>query len=545
MIKRILIAALFVITMACCSCKPKDGEYKVDIYAVSDIHGRFFSQSYTGGEDQLSLSNVSAFIKEMRKSNPDLILIDNGDHLQGDNAAFYFNYEEPRSPHIFPRIANYMKFDAVIVGNHDIEAGHPVYDRTRKEYKAPLLAANVVDENGKPYFGEYTVLKRSGLKVAIIGMITPRIKNWLPEEKYKGLDFLEAEGFAQNLVDRVIDKEKPDIVIIAIHAGTGDGTLDDVENPALRIAENLRGVDLVISGHDHIANIVDPVNFHQKSMLMNSGARAQNVAKCEITLVYEGGRPVEKEIECSLIPMAGRPRDAEYDATFAADFEKVKAFTNKKVGTLTSDIDLNDVFDGPSAYVSLLHKVQLDASGAQLSFAAPLGRTGVIKSGDILYNDLFSIYPYENMLYKIKLSGRQVKDYLEYVYDNWVNGRGPTYNLDSAAGINYKVYRNKPKGERVEIESLENGEPFDMDAEYTVAVTSYRAMGGGNLLSEGAGVDTSDESAYVVDIYEDIRDLIFKQLADNPVLDPAVRTNWSFVEKDAISQQIADFFGVH
>ena len=529
MMKKILIAALAILTMAC-SCK-KNGEYTLDIYAVSDVHGRYFSESYTGGDDQASLSNVSAYIKEMRKENPDLILIDNGDNLQGDNAAYYYNYIETDVPHLYARITDYMKFDAVVVGNHDIEPGHPVYDRLKKEYKMPFLAANAIDEkSGKPYFQEYTVLKRGGLKVAIIGMVTPRISSWLPEDKYSGIEFREAAGFTQDLVDRVRAKEKPDVVILSIHAGTGTGKPDDIENPSLWLAENLQGVDLVIAGHDHSPAVEEPANFHQQTMLMNSADRTRNVAHCEIVLSYEGGKLVDRHISCDLIPMAGKPRDAAYETEFAEDFEKVKAFTNRKVGTLTTDIDLNDVFDGPNPYVSLLHQVQLDVSGAQISFAAPLGRTGVIKSGDLLFNDLFAVYPFENSLYKIKLSGRQIKDYLELVYDNWVNRRGPTYNFDSAAGINYRVHRNAPKGERVQIVSLENGEPFDLNAEYTVALTSYRAMGGGSLLSDGAGVDTSDESAYVVDIYDDIRDLIFRQIEAEGTLTPEIRNNWCFVE---------------
>ena len=530
MIKRIFIAALAILTLAC-ACKPKEGEYKLDIYAVSDVHGRYFSESYTGGPDQQSLSNVSAYLKEVRKDNPDIIFIDNGDNLQGDNAAYYFNYVDTKVPHIYTRIMDYLKADAVIVGNHDIEPGHAVYDRLKKEYKMPLLAANAVYEaSGKSYFKEYTILKKNGLKVAVIGMITPRIKSWLPEEKYKGLEFLEAEGFTQKLVDRVIAKEKPDVVILSIHAGTGPGNLEDTENPALWLAENLRGVDLVISGHDHTAAVEEPANFHQQTMLMNSADRTKNIAHCELELTYDHGKLVDRHISCELIPMAGKPRDAEYDAKFAADFEKVKNFTTRKVGELTADIDLNDVFDGPNPYVSLLHQVQLDVSGAELSFAAPLGRTGIIKSGDLLFNDLFSIYPFENSLYEVHMSGRQVKNYLEYVYDNWVNHVGPTYNFDSAAGINYKVHRGNPKGERVEIISMENGDLFDLDKEYTVAMTSYRANGGGNLLSEGAGLDTSDQNTYVLDIFGDIRDLLYEQVSKTGTLDPAVRNNWCFVE---------------
>ena len=322
MIRKIFVAVLAILTLAC-SCKHKDGEYKLDIYAVSDVHGRYFSESYTGGEDQTSISNVSAYINEMRKANPELILIDNGDNLQGDNAAYYFNYIETGVPHLYARITDYLKFDAVVVGNHDIEPGHAVYDRLKKEYKMPLLAANAVyEDSGKPYFQEYTILRRGGLKVALIGMVTPCIGNWLPEEKYKGIDFLEAADFAQNLVDRVIAKEKPDVVILSIHAGTGSGRPDDIENPSLWLAENLQGVDLVIAGHDHTPAVVDAENFHQHTMLMNSADRARNVAHCEIVLTYQGGKPVDKHISCDLIPMAGKPRDAAYEARFAEDFEK-------------------------------------------------------------------------------------------------------------------------------------------------------------------------------------------------------------------------------
>ena len=316
MIKKILLAVLAVLTMAC-SCKHRDGEYKLDIYAVSDVHGRYFSESYTGGDDQTSLSNVSAYIKEMRKTNPDLILIDNGDNLQGDNAAYYYNYIETDVPHLYARITDYMKFDAVVVGNHDIEPGHPVYDRLKKEYKMPLLAANAIDEkSGKPYFKEYTVLKRNGLKVAVIGMVTPRISSWLPEEKYKGIGFREAAGFTQDLVARVIAKEKPDVVILSIHAGTGTGKPDDIENPSLWLAENLQGVDLVIAGHDHTPAVEEPANFHQQTMLMNSADRTKNVAHCEIVLSYEGGKLVDRHISCDLIPMAGKPRDETYAAEY-------------------------------------------------------------------------------------------------------------------------------------------------------------------------------------------------------------------------------------
>ena len=143
---------------------------------------------------------------------------------------------------------------------------------------------------------------------------------------------------------------------------------------------------------------------------------------------------------------------------------------------------------------------------------------------------LTRIYPFENKLYTINLTGRQIKDYLEYSYNRWLNREGPAYCYDSAGGIKYKVYKHRPAGSRVEIESMQDGTPFDLNRSYSVAVTSYRAMGGDGLLQNGAGLDVSNPQSYITGRYDEIRDILYSYLEALGTLEPKVCDNWKFIE---------------
>ena len=215
-------------------------------------------------------------------------------------------------------------------------------------------------------------------------------------------------------------------------------------------------------------------------------------------------------------------------AAFKDDFNAVKEFANRPIGHLSETIFLADALDGPSTYINLIQTVQLAASGADVSFAAPLSNSGVVPEGVIEFQDLVSIYRFENLLYVVELTGQQIKDYLEHSYDAWVNRSGPSYNWDSADGIRYEVSKSAPKGERVKILSMNDGTPFDPAKTYKVAMTSYRASGGGDLLRDGAGVDPAQ--VVIVDKFKDIRSLIGDYIAAKGEIKPEMATNWKFVK---------------
>lgn len=523
-----------------------DGEYRVTVCSTTDVHGAYFDSAYVDNlATKTSLANVSSYLKEIRGEGVQPVLIDVGDNLQGDNAAYYFNYVATDVPHVYPRIAAYLGYDAIVVGNHDIETGHDVYDRVARELTMPYLAANAAfdrDENGRAdmdenpdgktvsdsYFVPYCVVDRGGVKVAIVGMTNGNIKSWLADDIWRGMDFQIISEMVQPVIDRMIEKEKPQLVVLAVHSGTG-AEQPNRENEAQYLAATLRGVDIVLNGHDHrpVAREVENVNGGSV-VLIDAGTKAVVVGQADFTLTVKNGKVVSKSVDYKLVPMEKYPVDPDYVAAFKEDFNAVKAFAQRPIGQLSENIFLADALDGPSTYINLVQTVQLASSGADISFAAPLTSSGVVPKGVIEFQDLVSIYKFENQLYVVEMTGKQIKDYLEYSYKNWVNKSGPSYNWDSADGIRYEVSRKAPDGERVKILSMNDGTPFDLDKTYKVAMTSYRASGGGDLVREGAGIDPA--SLVVVRKMKDIRSLIGDYIAAQKEIEPTVATNWKFVK---------------
>lgn len=530
----ILLAALLMVVG--CSNNGKVKKIDVTICATTDIHGKYFDSLYVDNQaNKTSLANVSTHLKNLRSSGRKPVLIDVGDNLQGDNASYYFNFEDTTSNlHLYSLIAKYLKYDAIVAGNHDIETGHPVYDKVRSEIGIPYLAANALYDSGakegEPYFDQYTIVKRGGAKIAIIGFTNAHIKYWIAAELYSGIDFTAPSVIAQDLVDKVIAKEHPDIVVLAMHSGTGDGSSDDTENQGKYIASFIKGVDLILCGHDHSPFAEYIENPNGDVLLLNASNRCSVLAQCEISIEKVGKVVKSKKFEYRLIPMADVPVDEEYMAEFHKYFDIVQDFTLNKIGYIQDNIYTVDALYGPSAYLTLIHKVQKEAAEADISFSAPLTVGGVIKKGDINFQDLFTFYPFENQLYVIQMTGTQIKNYLEMSYDAWINKSTPTYNYDSAYGINYTVNKKKAKGERVVIGSMSDGSPFDLQKVYKVAINSYRASGAGQHLQDGAGIDPEDVGSLIVYRGPQIRDLLHDYIVKEREIVPNCDHNWKFIE---------------
>ncbi len=563
--KKVLLSFFAVMAVLSSCCGPKDGEYTFRILTTNDIHGRYFDSLYVTDRTSNALTNISWYADSIRVADgaENVILIDAGDCLQGDNAAYYFNYVDTTSKHIFARMVEYMDYDAVIVGNHDIETGHPVYDRITETMDVPFLAANAIrNDNGKPYFPEYVTLDRHGIRITIIGFTNPNIKSWLSPLLWSGMTFESISGMAQDAVDRIKAQEKSDIVIVATHAGTGDGDGRQYESQGLDLMKSLKGVDFVICAHDH-----RPVVHKTDSIcLINAGSHCRNLGFGTVTIKVEGGKIVSKTLDADLIPVNKNNVDTEMQEMFRPEFEAVKVFTLKEVGELKTDLRTRDAYRGMSDYMNLIHTLSLSCKPAQISFAAPLTFNGFVKAGTLVYNDLFTIYPFENQLFVVRMTGKEIKNYLEYSYDSWINtldrkeehllkivnepdprsGQkrwsfvNRAYNFDSAGGLIYDVDVTKPAGDRLIIKSLADGTPFDESSEYNVAMTSYRASGGGGIMRNGAGIDTDRIDDRVVEYYPEIREILYDYLVENGEIAPerigdtGVIGEWRFIpEKKA------------
>lgn len=539
--KKLIFTAIAAMSLA--ACGPKDGEYTLHLLTTNDIHGTYFDSTYVNSDTRNSLMAVNAKVNDLREQfgSENVILIDDGDFLQGDNAAYYFNYVDTNTTHLYSRMAAYMYYDAVVAGNHDIETGHAVYDRVATELNAagiPFLAGNAIrNDNGGRYLPEYTILKKNGLKVAVLGYDNANISAWLNESLWSGMKFHSLIPLVQEDVDRIIASEKPHAVIVAVHSGNGTGDGNVLESQGLDLLNSLHGVDFLVCAHDHRANTVNKEDI----CLINSGSHSRNLGHGTISISIKKGKVVAKSIDAELIPIDKNVCDEQMKAAFHDDYLKVKEFTLREIGALATPLYSRQAFAGMSDFINLIHTITLKSSGAQVSFAAPLSQNGIVKAGTLIYNDLFTIYPYENQLYKISMSGKEIVDCLEYSYDAWIqnplasgghvlkianrpdsrNGNtrwsfiGTSFNFDSAGGLNYTVDVTKPYGERVNVSSLADGSAFNLDEQYSVALTSYRASGGGDILKEGAGIDVANINDRVIETYPEIRELLYEFIQEN------------------------------
>ena len=508
----ICFSLILVFSSLLVGCNPEEKSYSVDFYATNDIHGSLFSEPYIEGENDIpSLSNVSYYINKKRADGENVVLMDIGDALQGDNATYYFNFVDTLSAekHIFSRITEYIGYDALIVGNHDVETGHKVYDKINEEIDIPYLAANAINtESGKPYFKPFTILSKNGVKIAIIGMTNPNIPNWLSTQLWEGMIFKNMYPLADSIVRDVRKKERPDLVVLAIHGGVGTKKQYDSENPAQYIASKIQGVDIIFAAHDHRKFIEKVYNGKDSILVIEGGSKCRYLSKVEVSFKKKGRRIYDKQISGSIVNLTKIPSDTLYNQTFKSDFEKVKAFSNAPIGYLSKDIDFNDAFYGMSDYLNLIHLVQLSATDADISISAPLCTVGRIKKGILVYSNMLELYKYENQLYVINMSGKEIIKYLEASYKLWVEKKGPSFNYDSAAGIIYSVSKSAGDGSRVTIKSMADGSGFDENKIYKVAMTSYRASGAGGLLG-AAGIQKEEMDSRIITKYKDIRSLIY------------------------------------
>ena len=541
------------------------------IIATTDVHGAIFPYDFIkDSEAKTSLAQVYTYVKAQRANkSQEVILLDNGDILQGQPVVYYYNFEVPDKTHICAQVMNFMKYEAGSVGNHDIEAGHPVYDKIANEFKFPWLSANTLNTSTlEPYFPPYTVIRRNGIKVAILGMTTPSIPNWLPESIWSGMVFEDMVETAEKWIKIIKAKEKPDIIIGLFHSGVdytyGDRTAETPknENATQLVAERVPGFDVVFAGHDHQEfNRWIKDTQGKEVLLLDPLSSARAAAAATITLHRDSpANSWQKEIKGEIIDIRGYPPDREMVDTFRDAVEAVKAYVSKKIGVFSETISSRDSMFGDSAFTGLIHQIQLEITGADISFTAPLSFNAMIKKGDVFARDMFELYRYENLLYTMEMTGKEIQDYLEYSYGRWFNtmkneddhllnfkkdengelkrsGRYGSveleyqyYSYDSAAGIVYEVDVSKPVGERVKIISIQDGTSFDPGKKYKVAINSYRGTGGGGHLTRGAGIPAEQLSKRILQsTTKDLRYFMMKWIEKNKTITPKAPGNWKVI----------------
>ena len=541
-------------------------EITIRLIETSDIHGSIFPYDFAKDTtSSTSLMQIATYVAQERAKDQSVVLLDAGDLLQGQPLVYYYNFVKTGVPHIVSQIMNDLAYDAAAVGNHDIEAGPDVYQKVYREVRFPFLAANAVRiDTGEPAIAPYAIIEREGLRIAVLGMTTPYIPKWLPQNLYEGVRFEDMVDTAKKWIPIIQEQEKPHLIVGLFHAGvdeTYSGTAEEKgnENASKLVAKQVEGFDLIFTGHDHQDTNMIVASPSGKDVLIlgaMNGARSVGTASAVFTFDEQANDYRLTSLEGNTEMMDSYPADSQLLETYAAVGQEVKNWVSRPIGSISETISSRDAMFGDSKFVDLIHAIQLEKTGAQISISAPLSLDAQIKQGEVYVRDMFNLYPYENLLFTMTMTGKEIRDFAEYSYGKWFNQMKSLdddlilfkrddsgnlifntryntydtatryYNYDSFAGINYVVDVTKPIGQKVNIKTLSNGVRFDSNKTYTVAINSYRAQGGGGHL-EAAGITPETALERITSsTVKDLRYYLMEAFETRKTIVPTVDQNW-------------------
>ncbi len=514
------------------------------ILNTTDIHGSILPYDYIKDEPaEYGLVKVYTRIKEFKDKYDNVVLLDCGDLLQGNPYAYYFNRIDTSGVHPIIQTMNYIGYDAFAVGNHEIELGVDTYTKARNTSNFPWLSANAALDDGPTYFEPYTILKTVGIKIGILGLTTPGIPTMLDSTYYPGITWKGMVETAQKYAPSI--RDNVDVLIGIFHAGF-DAEEDKykeelfglpVANASGLVAERVPGFDIIFGGHSHRVNPRDTIITIRDSttLKMISGSHAWGLGIAKIVLEKINGKWQVIEKIGWTEQAKDFPPSREILVLNEPYHKKVVSFFKTPIALNKEIITTENARFEDSPIPELINRIQLNHTNADISISPVFSTGQVIPADTIRIKDVYAIYPYENTLKMIEMTGEQLVDYLEYcakyyVYENDSLSTNPEiagYNYDMAEGISYTIDVREEYGSRIkDVIFLKTAEPIDPEMIYTVALNSYRANGGGGHLK----AIRIDKPKVLYSSKTDIRNLIIDYLKEQEILEAKCDNNWRIVQ---------------
>ena len=515
-----------------------DGETHLTIIGTSDTHGNIWGYSYEDMKESTGdgLARVSTYVSQVREENPNTILVDAGDTIQGTIMTDDL-YSKDTTDHPVPAALNYMGYDAWVLGNHEFNFGVDTLKEIIAQTDVPVLAANIKNADGSYFTGAgYTIVERGGVKVAIIGVTTPNIPRW--DGTKQGVADLTFESMADAVADCIEEiGDGADVIMVSTHAGLSAEYSTDGADAAQTILDKCPEVDVLQLGHTHTTYI----NNDGAIPVGETKNNASEVVRYDLTL------NADKEITSATVETVSM-KDVEPDqglrdvpAVKAAQEKAVSFIQDNVLGHAAADFQpVNEIKGLPegrlqdTAVIDLIGTVQLENSGADVTAVALFKDTSDLKAGPLNYGNMFDIYKYPNVLYTVEVTGAEMKAYMEWAAECWNQWQPGDINIsfnpdkagylhDHFIGLNYEVNLSKPAGQRIENVTFQ-GQPLTDDMTLTLCVNDYRYTG---LKNEGiiSGEKTWESSASV-------RDMLVAYLAEHDPLEPVVDNNWKITGVD-------------
>ena len=555
----------------------------LSILATSDIHGNIYNYDYATGTAPSTgqgLAKVSTFVKSVRANIPNVMLIDDGDSIQGTPLAYYYDLIDTTLEYPMMKVMGAMKYDAWTLGNHEFNFGlttlnRIIGDATKESIN--VLSANTYKDDGtnfvKPYITKTFTIGGKAVKVGILGLTTKCIPNWEDPAHYAGLHFNDLVDEAKKWVPVLRNNEKCDIVIVSAHSGEESAADVIPENQVKSIVANVPGIDAVVAGHAH--SVLNDTSLTCTSTgkvvpVVEPGKYGNYVSEIDVKF-DETGKITG--LSTKNVKMDNTYPEDSVITTLAQPYQdQTIKYINTVIGSSTGEFKGAGQYVVPTAIMDLVNKVQMSAAGTQLSIAAPLSSSAYIPQNDITIKDIMSVYVYENFLFGVKMTGKQVKDWMEYSvrYYKQINDPSlvidtntdyktlkdtvlniPDYNLDQLYGATYDIDLTEPactvdpvtgrvvSGNRIKNLRI-NGVPVKDTDIYTVAINNYRYNGGGGFM-KAVGLSNTDPSLVTYDSAKalgddgQVRSLMISYIKAKGTISPDCADSWKLYTTPVIA----------
>jgi len=514
------------------------------VAATTDVHGHLVGWDYYANHSDTArgLARAATIVDSLRAAAPGMVvLVDAGDMLQGTPLTYVAARRQNFALHPVFAAMNEMHYDVAAVGNHEFNYGLPFLYASEKGAHFPLLAANAYPASGAAPFPGRSMVVRGGARIALIGATTPGSNAWDKDNLSGRLRIGAIVPAVRAQVDSA-RREHADVIIVVLHTGLGEPSSYDTiatrlpsENVAAEVARAVPGIDLIVYGHSH-KQMADTVIAGTLLMQPKNWAQSVAVAALHLEQTGDGWRVASKS--SSLIQSAGHAESNAVQAAVRAAHEAALSYVAMTIGT--SDVrwsaDSGRVVDTPLA--DLILEVERRTARSDLASTAVFDVGAKIDSGPVTVGEIARLYPYENTLSAVRITGAQLRAYLEYsarYYGTYgtaeppVHQDVPGYNFDIVAGADYTIDLSRPVGHRITKLTVK-GTPVAADATFTLALNNYRRSGGG-------GYAMLKDAPEVFNSATEIRDLLIAEVERRKHIAPSdyFQRNWSIVPAAAIS----------
>jgi 2',3'-cyclic-nucleotide 2'-phosphodiesterase (5'-nucleotidase family) len=510
------------------------------IAATTDVHGRIRAYDYFTNQVERvrGLSRAATIVDSLRAAAPGrVILLDAGDLLEGNPFAYIVSHSPELKANTIIAAMNAMGYDAAAIGNHEFNYGIPYLDSSIAQARFPFLSDNTYKLDGSHAYKPWTIVERSGVKIGIIGATTPGVMLWDASNVAGRVSLGDIVPAVRKSVSEV-KAAGASVVIVSVHSGLDEPSSYDTvatgvpsENVAARIASEVAGIDLLLYGHSHKEM---KEKFIGSTLLMQPKNWATSVSVAHLHLVRSSGKWVTTAKSADLVQAA----DHLESPPILALSERAHALTLEHFSTPigTTPVrwrsDSARVKDTP--ILDFVLQTELQVSGADLASSAAFSTDAAFGPGQITGAQIAHLYPYDNTLRVIRISGKQLREYLDFssrYYTGRLTGDGRLetnpqvqgYNFDILAGADYTIDLTKPIGSRITRLNYKGAPVKDSD-KFTLALSNYRQGGGGGY-SMVAGSPTLSEVQTIVP------EFLIEEVRLKGVLRPEdyFRHNWEII----------------